>query len=148
MALGAAAAWALAACTSVPSADALRVACRTLAGRGISASSIGLPSGSGSVASATVQAAVPESASGSASTPATPEYCKVLGSIAPHDPSAQRIQFELNLPTQWNGKALQYGGGGFNGVLITGLAPLRDAAPGDPLPIARGYATFGTNSGH
>jgi feruloyl esterase len=25
---------------------------------------------------------------------------------------------------------------------------LRDAAPGDPLPIARGYATFGTDSGH
>jgi len=148
MALAAAGASALAACTSVPSADALRVACRTLTGRGISASSIGLPSGSASVASAAVQPATPETTSGNAVTPATPEYCKVLGSIAPQDPNAQRIQFQLNLPTQWNGKALQYGGGGFNGVLITGLAPLRDAAPGDPLPIARGYATFGTDSGH
>ncbi len=38
--------------------------------------------------------------------------------------------------------------GGSNGVLVTGMAPLRDAAPGDPLPITRGYATFGTDSGH
>ena len=45
-------------------------------------------------------------------------------------------------------RPLQYGGGGFNGTLITGLAPLRDAAPGDPLPITRGYVTLGTDSGH
>jgi feruloyl esterase len=64
------------------------------------------------------------------------------------DPKAQPIQFQINLPTPWNGKALQYGGGGFNGSLVTGLAPLRDAAPGDALPIARGYLTFGTDSGH
>ena len=55
------------------------------------------------------------------------------------DPAAQAINFQLNLPTTWNGKALQYGGGGFNGVLITGLTPLRDAAPDDALPIARGH---------
>jgi feruloyl esterase len=54
----------------------------------------------------------------------------------------------VNLPTTWNGKALQYGGGGFNGTLITGLAPLRDAAPGDALPLTRGYVTLGTDSGH
>ena len=59
-----------------------------------------------------------------------------------------RIHFQLNLPANWNGKALQYGGGGFNGVLITGLAPLRDAPHGAPTPLAQGYATFGTDSGH
>jgi feruloyl esterase len=59
------------------------------------------------------------------------------------DPAAQPINFQVNLPMTWNGKALQYGGGGYNGTPITGLAPLREAAPGDPLPITRGYATVG-----
>jgi len=138
----------LAACSSVPSAAQLGVACAGLAGKSVPASSIGLPSGPATVASAVLVAAVPEAVSGNSVTPATPEYCKLLGSVAPRDAAAQPINFQLNLPTSWNAKALQYGGGGFNGVLVTGLAPLRDAAPGDPLPIARGYATFGTDSGH
>jgi feruloyl esterase len=32
-------------------------------------------------------------------TPAAPQYCKVLGRIAPVDPKAPPIQFEVNLPT-------------------------------------------------
>lgn len=52
------------------------------------------------------------------------------------------------MPLMWNGKAVQYGGGGLNGRLITGMLPLRDAAAGDPLPISRGYVTYGTDSGH
>ena len=56
-------------------------------------------------------------------TPANPEFCKVLGQIAPSDPKAPPIKFQVNLPVEWNGRSLQYGGGGFNGVLITGLAP-------------------------
>ena len=86
--------------------------------------------------------------SGSGAALATPNYCKVLGTIAPVNSAAQLIHFQINLPIAWNGKALQYGGGGFNGTLITGLAPLRDAAPGDRLPITRGYVTLGTDSGH
>jgi hypothetical protein len=43
---------------------------------------------------------------------------------------------------------VQYGGGGSNGVLITGLAPLRDARRDTPVPVARGFATWGTDSGH
>ena len=54
-------------------------------------------------------------------TPANPEFCKVLGQIAPSDPKAPPIKFQVNLPVEWNGRSLQYGGGGFNGVLITGL---------------------------
>ena len=53
-----------------------------------------------------------------------PQHCKVLGRIAPVDPKAPPILFQVNLPTQWNGRSVQYGGGGFNGVLITGLALL------------------------
>src|SRR5690242_3913824 len=52
---------------------------------------------------------------------ATPEYCRVLGSITPLDGSAPPIRFQVNLPTAWNQGALQFGGGGFNGVLITGV---------------------------
>jgi pimeloyl-ACP methyl ester carboxylesterase len=77
-----------------------------------------------------------------------PDHCRILGSIAPLDASAHAIRFQVNLPLNWNAKALQYGGGGYNGTLVTGLLPLRDAAPDDPLPLARGYVTFGTDSGH
>lgn len=138
----------LAACGSAPSSNELGQACAGLAGKSVSASSIGLPSGPATVDSALLVAAVAESVDGNRVTPASPPYCRLLGSVTPRDPQAQLINFQLNLPLQWNGKALQYGGGGFNGVLVTGLAPLRDAAPGDPLPIARGYTTFGTDSGH
>lgn len=132
----------------LPSAEQLRAACPTLAGRVIPATAIGLPSGTATVATATLVAAVPQSVANNATTPSTPDHCRVLGAIAPVDPAAQPINFQLNLPLDWNRKALQYGGGGFNGTLVTGMTPLRDAAPGDPLPITRGYATLGTDSGH
>jgi len=80
--------------------------------------------------------------------PANPEFCKVLGQIAPVDPNAPPIKFQVNLPVEWNGRSLQYGGGGFNGVLITGLA-LPPAYPfGMASPLARGFVTYGTDSGH
>ncbi|MGJ4951567.1 tannase/feruloyl esterase family alpha/beta hydrolase [Bradyrhizobium sp. HKCCYLS20291] len=80
--------------------------------------------------------------------PATPAFCKVLGHIDPKDPQAPPIKFEVNLPADWNGRSLQYGGGGFNGVLITGLG-LPPAYPFDKAsPLARGFVTYGTDSGH
>jgi len=80
--------------------------------------------------------------------PATPRFCRVLSHIEPIDPKAPPIRFQLNLPLQWNGRTVQYGGGGFNGVLITGVG-LPPAAPFDgPSPLARGFATYGTDSGH
>ena len=80
--------------------------------------------------------------------PANPRFCKVLGHIDPTDASAPPIKFEVNLPLEWNGRSLQYGGGGFNGVLITGLG-LPPAYPYDkPAPLARGFVTYGTDSGH
>ena len=72
----------------------------------------------------------------------------MLGQIAPSDPNAPPIKFQVNLPVEWNGRSLQYGGGGFNGVLITGLT-LPPAYPfGAPSPLARGFVTYGTDSGH
>ena len=81
-------------------------------------------------------------------TPAAPQYCKVLGRIAPVDPKAPPIQFQVNLPTQWNGRSVQFGGGGFNGVLITGLTLLPAAPYEKPSALAQGFVTVGTDSGH
>ena len=70
--------------------------------------------------------------------PATPPFCRVLGHIDPTDPKAPPIRFQLNLPLQWNGRTVQYGGGGFNGIVITGLG-LPPAAPFDSAsPLAQG----------
>lgn len=81
-------------------------------------------------------------------TPANPAFCKVLGHIEPVDPKAPPVRFQVNLPVEWNGRSVQYGGGGFNGVLITGLG-LPPAYPFDkPSPLARGFVTYGTDSGH
>jgi len=119
-------------------------ACADLVTLKIAASEIGLPSGGASISSAQIQT-VPADPT----TPgATREYCKVLGAIAPVDPNAPPVNFEVNLPAQWNGKAVQYGGGGSNGTLITGLNALRDARRDTPVPVARGFATWGTDSGH
>src|SRR5436190_1590039 len=81
-------------------------------------------------------------------TPANPEFCKVIGRIEPSDAKAPPIRFQVNLPVEWNGRSLQYGGGGFNGVLISALG-LPTASPfGTPSPLARGFVTYGTDSGH
>jgi pimeloyl-ACP methyl ester carboxylesterase len=128
----------LASCSTVRAPEQLASACPDLAGKQVSHTQIGLRSGDARFDSAQL---VPSTAS-------IPAHCKVNGHIAPIDPAAKAIGFQINLPLQWNSKALQYGGGGFNGTLVTGVAPLRDAAPTDPLPIARGYTTFGTDSGH
>jgi hypothetical protein len=120
------------------------VACGLLAGRTVEPRLIGLASGAARVTSATIER-LPAS-------PAAPnqavDYCKVLGEIAPRDPAAPPIRFEVNLPERWNGKAVQYGGKGFNGELITGLRPLSGARLDTPVPVARGFATWGTDSGH
>ena len=80
--------------------------------------------------------------------PATPQFCRVLGHIEPTDPKAPPIRFQLNLPLQWNGRSVQYGGGGFNGVVISGVG-LPPASPFDVAsPLAKGFATYGTDSGH
>ena len=75
------------------------------------------------------------------------EFCKIVGAIHPVDKNAPDINFELNVPRNWNGKALHLGGGGYDGTVVTGLAANflgRDAVQ----PLKRGYATFGSDSGH
>jgi feruloyl esterase len=81
-------------------------------------------------------------------TPAAPAYCKVLGRIQPADPAAPPINFQVNLPLQWTGRSVQFGGGGFNGVLINALGLVPAARYEQPSPLAQGYVTVGTDSGH
>jgi len=146
----------LAAC-STPAAllqSDVNAGCAGLAGSTIPASKISLPSGEATIDSAVLVApaamAVAERGPSPAAaiTPATPQYCKVLGHIAPLDPKAPNIQFQVNLPTVWNGRGIQYGGGGFNGTLITGLGLLPAARYEQPSPLALGFVTYGTDSGH
>ena len=113
--------------------------CADLSGKAIAAFAIGLP---------TTGARVRSTAIVQTPGPAPNDYCKVLGFISPVDPTAPEINFQVNLPAKWNGKAVQYGGGGFNGTLTTGENTLRDAPPNIPSPLAQGFATFGTDSGH
>jgi hypothetical protein len=121
--------------------DALTAACSGLAGRAIDAKSIALPTRGGTIKTTEIATLTPTMGQ-----PA--KYCKILGALAPVDPNSYPINFQLNLPLAWNGRAVQYGGGGFNGVLITGLDPLRDQPLDIPPPVARGYMTIGTDSGH
>ena len=148
---GAVLALALAGCAplTVPSPTNLASTCRALTGSSFQASQIDLPNGGITLLTATlVPAAAAVANANGTTTPATPDYCKVLGAIAPVDANAPLIHFQINLPIAWNRKVVQYGGGGLNGVLITGLNPLRDAPPDAVLPLTQGYLTFGTDSGH
>jgi hypothetical protein len=150
----------LAGCTVMPwappTADA-EAACSALMAP-VPATAIGLPSGGAVIDSATL---LPASGLTLANplpfippppeaivVPATPQYCKVLGAIQPVDPAAPPIRFQVNLPTPWNGRSLQLGGGGFNGVLVNPGALPPSARIDQPSPLARGFVTVGTDSGH
>ncbi len=116
--------------------------CEQLAGLTIPASAIGLPTKGATVTAATLVAASAQTGV------ALPEYCKVLASIQSVDEHAPPIHFELDLPSRWNRKMVMLGGGGYDGVIpnTSGNVP---AGPADrPVPLARGYAVFGSDSGH
>jgi hypothetical protein len=82
------------------SADELASVCSGLVGRAIDASLIGLPGGGGKIAEAAI--ATLAAANGERAT-----YCKVMATITPVDPSSFPIEIEINMPTTWNGKAVQ-----------------------------------------
>jgi feruloyl esterase len=122
----------------VPAALAATNPCAALRHATVPASEIALPTNGATVRSARL------ARSGGAA------FCKVLGTLQSIDPSAQPIRFEVNLPESWNHKALQYGGASFDGYLAYsgGLRPTVVADRRQPTPLARGYATFGSDSGH
>lgn len=110
--------------------------CSALVGMSIPATAIGLPTRGATVTSATIERAPGDPA----------DVCVVLGAIDPVDPAAPKIIFRVNLPGNWNGKAVHQGGGGYDGVLITGRSPY--FLPADREPVRLGYASFGSDSGH
>lgn len=130
---------------------ASQAACDQLLGMTIPAASIGLPSNGAHVVSTIF---------GTVATPQLPDttppyyvgdFCQLIGEIAPIDPTAPPIRFQLSMPDAWNQKAMMFGGGGYNGVLRTfpsGLGNLLITGTTSPTPLARGYATFGSDSGH
>src|SRR5271167_2251614 len=99
----------LAACASKPVDPG--AACAALA-QPIPAGAIGLPTSGATIDSAALVAPMPLSVRPKvpfsppppeiAVAPALPEYCQVTGAIAPVDPKAPPIRFQVNLPTQWN----------------------------------------------
>ena len=85
----------------------------------------------------TIGGAVIQSATLIATSGVYPEYCKVLGTIAPH------LNFEVRLPTRWSGRALYVGGGGLDGYIPSPQGLLFNPDIADV-----GYVTIGSDSGH
>ena len=118
------------------SAPALAFDCTAMKGTVVPKSAIGLPTSGAVVTSASL-----------VNDPRNGNYCKLTGGIKPVDTSAPDIKFQVNFPEHWNRKALQFGGGGYNGRVVTGeLSVFPD--PALPLPLKQGYVTFGSDSGH
>lgn len=116
--------------------------CAELQGMTIAAASIGLPTTGAVVTSTQVVAAAGTGAA------AVGQYCRVLGDINPVDANAPKIKFQVNLPDTWNKKAMMFGGGGYNGTIATGTGNVPAGPTDKPTPLGRGYATFGSDSGH
>jgi feruloyl esterase len=115
--------------------------CAALQDYTIPAAAIRLPSGG-----AVVQAALAVAAD--AKDNPNGEYCKVTGVVKPRDPKSPPMQFEVNLPLAWNGRALQFGGSAYNGTLVTGLGAFVLQPAGVPNALAQGYVTLGSDGGH
>ncbi|WP_221584965.1 tannase/feruloyl esterase family alpha/beta hydrolase [Microbacterium sp. G2-8] len=106
-------------------------ACADLVGHDISARDIDLPTAGASVETATW----------------TGDACEVTGWIravtAPQD-----MQFQVNLPADWNGRALQFGGGGFDGSLVTATGAYTAQPAGTATALEQGWVTVGSDGGH
>jgi pimeloyl-ACP methyl ester carboxylesterase len=115
--------------------------CTSLQGFSVPASAIGLPSG-GALLETTVMihASDKDNKNG--------EFCKVTGIVKPHNPTSPNLEFEVNLPQAWNRRALQMGGGGYDGSLVTGLTVYSNQTPNGDSPLKQGYATLGSDGGH
>ncbi len=112
--------------------------CNSLQKLSIPASAIGLPT----------SGAVVETAEMIHASDTNGEFCKVTGIVKPHNPSSPNLEFEVNLPQQWNRRALQMGGGGYDGSLVTGLSPYSNQSPASDTPLKQGYVTLGSDGGH
>ncbi|SEB58140.1 tannase/feruloyl esterase family alpha/beta hydrolase [Streptomyces melanosporofaciens] len=116
--------------------------CEKLAQLTIPAHALGLPTSGGRVTAAKT---VPASGTGPG---AIGEYCQVDAEILPVDPKAPNIEMSVALPVEWNGRAMMFGGGGYDGIIPAPIADVPFGGPGEGAPLARGFAVFGSDSGH
>jgi feruloyl esterase len=72
----------------------------------------------------------------------------VTGTIKNATASTAVFEFEVNLPNAWNGRALQMGGGGYDGSLVNALGAYTLQPAGQDTPLKQGYVTLGSNGGH
>jgi len=119
-------------------------ACAALQGLSIPASAIGLPTSGAEVQTAVSVAASATGAAGNANG----DFCKVTGIVKPKNAGSPNLEFEVNLPLAWNRRALQMGGGGYDGSLVTGLAPFTLQPPNTETPLKQGFVTLGSDGGH
>ena len=84
----------------------------------------------------------------------SPALCVVEGQLLPVDksPTAFPIKFAVGMPATWNQRSIQQGGGGMNGS-VPRLAPAPQRGGfgggfGGPSDTARGFAVYGSDSGH
>ena len=77
-----------------------------------------------------------------------PAHCSVEGSMTPVEKgtTAQPIHFRVLLPASWTFHSAHFGGGGMNGVIPDLIASGRFTT--GPSLLERGYATYGSDSGH
>ncbi len=130
----------LAAFAAAPPAQAHAEAarCADLAGVAIPRSAIGLRTSGGQVTTTRLIEATATSG----------QYCLVDASIKPVDPAAPPIIMQIALPSTWNHSALMFGGGGYDGTIPNITANVPFGPDKQPAPLARGYATFASDSGH
>jgi feruloyl esterase len=81
-----------------------------------------------------------------------PRHCIVTGSLNPRtgsDGKSYAIKFEMRLPAEWNGRFWHQLNGGNDGEVVPALGdrPEFSAMGGKP-PLARGFATLSSDSGH
>ena len=123
-----------------------QVSCTSMQGQTIDASEIGLPTGGGVINEAVIVLALENASIANTA----PEYCRLTGVIYPATSSGLVINFRVAIPTQWNQKSWQFGGGGTDGSIPGLISPSIGAMlPTNVLrPIALRYATYGGDSGH
>ncbi|MBF9132599.1 tannase/feruloyl esterase family alpha/beta hydrolase [Plantactinospora sp. S1510] len=114
--------------------------CAELVGSEIPASAISLPTSGGRVDSASL---VTQTVSG-----ASIEYCRIDAVVLPIDRAAPDIRLQVGMPVGWNRNTMMFGGGGYNGTVPNIAQNVPFGPPGQPAPLARGYATFASDSGH
>lgn len=98
--------------------------------------------------SATLDGVKVVSASLNEASEAAPAHCEVMAEVPPKTTDGWPIKMRVVLPVEWNGKSVQFGGGGFNGVIppqVGGRWQTDQAAKEFP---HKGYATFSGDSGH